>query len=93
MGKDRHFFAHIMEQTAIDPELLPGQPIVEIAGERRVLIENHRGVSSYGKDRILVKVPFGTICICGCQLQILHMTKERLVISGRIDSVGLQRRR
>ena len=70
MGKDRHFLAHMMDRSVIDPELLPGQPIVEIAGERRVLIENHKGVSSYGNDRILVKVPFGTIVICGCGLQM-----------------------
>lgn len=93
MGNGRNFFSHIIEQAAIGAEILPGQPILEIAGEHRVLIENHQGVVSYGKERILVNVSFGSVCICGCNLQMMHMTKDKLVIYGRIDSVGLQRRR
>ena len=93
MGKGHHVIRNIMEQTASYPEAVPGHPIVEIAGECRVLIENHLGVAAYGKERILVKVNFGTVCIAGCNLEILRMTKEQLVIRGTIHSVGLQRRR
>ena len=57
------------------------------------MIENHQGVAAYGRERILVKVKFGTVCVCGCNLEMMHMTKEQLVVYGRIDSVGLQRRR
>ena len=93
MGKGRRFWDHMIEQAGIDPETLPSQPIVEIAGEHRVLIENHQGVAAYGREKILVKVKFGTVCVCGCNLEMMHMTKEQLVVYGRIDSVGLQRRR
>ena len=93
MGKGRNFLEHMIDLSAVDPETVPGQPIVEIAGDQRVLIENHRGVAAYGRERILVNVKFGSVCICGCNLEMIHMTKERLVIYGRIDSIGLQRRR
>lgn len=93
MVKGRHFFENMMEQSALHPESVPGQPIVEIAGERRVLIENHLGVAAYGTERILVNVKYGFVCICGCNLEMIRMTKDQLVILGRIDSVGLQRRR
>ena len=93
MENRRNFIKNIMEQPLLDPEIIPGYPIVEIAGEHRVLIENHHGVAAYGKERILVKVKFGSICICGCNLEIARMTKEQLVICGIIHSVGLQRRR
>lgn len=93
MGKGRNFFGHMLGQIPVHPEVLPGQPIVEIAGERRILIENHLGVAAYGNDRILINVKFGSVCVCGGQLEIVHMTKEQLIICGRIDSVGLQRRR
>lgn len=92
MGKRLNLLTYMMEQSDLGPETVPGQPIVEIAGERRVLIENHKGVAAYGRERILVNVNFGLICICGCNLEMLHMTREQLVICGRIDSVGLQRR-
>jgi len=93
MGKGRNFLEMMMDQSSLGSESVPGQPIIEIAGEHRVLIENHQGVSAYGKDRILVNVKFGCICICGCNLEMLHMTKEQLVIYGRIDTIGLQRRK
>ncbi len=93
MGKGRNFFEHMMQQDALDPEAVPGQPIVEIAGDRRVLIENHLGVAAYGNETILIKVKFGAVCVCGCNLEMVHMTKEQLVIYGQIHSVGLQRRR
>ena len=92
MGKGRHIFDQIMDQAVLNTEILPGQTIVEIVGERRVLIENHLGVAAYGKDKVLVNVKFGLLCICGCNLEITQMTKEQLVIYGRIRSVDLQRR-
>lgn len=70
----------------------PGQPIIEVAGERRVLIERHRGVVQYGSDQICVKVKYGLIRIQGSCLEIVRMTREQLVISGRIDAVILCRR-
>ena len=93
MGKGHDFFERMMEHTALGPESVPGQPIVEIAGECRVLIENHRGVAAYGRERILVNVKFGAVCITGCDLEMIHMSKEQLVVYGKIHSVGLQRRR
>lgn len=74
-------------------ETLPGIPLVEIAGQSRVLIENHHGVTAYGCTEICVKVHFGHICICGMGLELARMTKHQLVITGRIDSVSLCKRR
>ena len=93
MGKRRIFFDQILEQSALGAEGIPGQPIVEISGEHRVLIENHQGVAAYGQNQILVNVKFGSLCICGCGLEMMHMTKEQLIVTGRIDSVGLLRRK
>lgn len=93
MGIGRNFFEHMIEKNTLDPESVPGQPIVEIAGDRRVLIENHQGVAAYGRERILINVKFGSVCICGCKLEMMHMTRDQLVIYGRIDSVELLRRR
>ena len=73
-------------------ELLPGVPIVEIAGGSRVLIERHRGVTEYSLERICVKVSYGTVCILGCGLELTCMTGSQLVISGKIACVQLQRR-
>lgn len=70
---------------------IPGLPLVEIAGENRVLIENHHGVTQYGRERISVKVKYGQVCVTGFALELARMTKGQLVITGRIDSVCLFR--
>ena len=70
--------------------MISGVPIVELAGDRRVLIENHRGVVEYSGDVICVKVKFGLLCIYGHQLEFAKMTKAQLVITGKIQSVELK---
>lgn len=70
---------------------LPGLPLVEISGQDRVLIENHLGVTQYGRESISVRVKFGQIRVSGCNLELARMTKEQLVITGRIDGVSLYR--
>lgn len=78
--------------TDLAGEPLPGVPLVEIAGERRVLIENHQGVTAYCREQIQIRVGFGELCVCGAGLELMQMTGQQLVICGRIDSVNLIRR-
>lgn len=92
MGRGHDFWERLADSAYLTVSVIPGQPIVEIAGERRVLIENHYGVSQYSREKIGVKVKFGLICVCGCGLELVRMTREQLVIAGRIDSVSLIRR-
>lgn len=73
-------------------ETLPGMSIAELAGDRRVLIEGHKGVTEYCRDRVTVKVGYGWLSICGCGLELRQMSKQQLVISGRIDAIQLRRK-
>ena len=93
MGRGRVFLEKLAADAELELEPLPGQPIAEIAGDRRVLIENHMGVKAYGREKIVVKVKYGTLCVCGCGLEMMRMTRDQLVIRGRIDAVTLQRGR
>lgn len=82
----------LTQRAELESEPMPAQPIIEIAGDTRVLIENHKGVKAYNSGQVLVNVGYGCVCVCGCGLQLVRMTREQLVIRGRIDSVSLQRR-
>lgn len=92
MGKAYRFLESLADRAELETEPMPAQPIIEVAGDSRVLVENHGGVRAYSSERILVNVRFGMVCVCGCGLQLMRMTKDQLVIRGRIDSVSLQRR-
>lgn len=82
----------IWERLDLPGESMPGQVLVEIAGENRVLIEHHRGVREYNNDKICVNVKFGIVQVFGENLRLCSMTKAQLIISGKIDSVALKRR-
>lgn len=77
--------------TAVDlpGEVIPGQPLIEVIGERRVLIENHRGVIRYGEEEICLRVSYGFVKVVGCGLRLLRMTKCQVIICGRINGIEL----
>ena len=88
MGSRNNFW----DQLDLPGETLPGQVVIEITGENRVLIEHHGGVREYSRGRIGVNVKYGIVQVCGSCLELRYMTKEQLVISGKIDCVQLMRR-
>lgn len=72
-------------------EPMPTLPLVEIAGNTRVLVENHMGITQYGCDSIRIKVKYGAICVEGSNLELTQMTRGQLVICGCIEAVRLYR--
>lgn len=92
MSRRRNFLEQLAYNSDFCDGTIPNQSIVEIAGDRRVLIENHLGVNVYSEEMIVAKVKFGAVCVRGRGLKLMRMTKEQLVICGRIDSITLQRR-
>ena len=91
MGERGKWAEKIHRQMALNPEPMPGVTLVEITGQNRVLIENHRGVCCYGKELIRVRVHYGEIAIAGAHLDLARMSREMLVITGHIVSVTLHR--
>lgn len=92
MKEKIHWLDRLGEHLDLPGEHPPGQPIVEIAGDRRVLVEGHRGVIQYDSNQIGIHLSFGIVQIQGSGLELAHMTKDRLVIRGHIGSVVLIRR-
>ena len=88
-------YEKLLEKAIIGADLpgepTPGQPLVEISGGCRVFVENHCGVSMYGRDEIHIKVAFGIIIVCGSGLELVYMSKQKLVISGKIDGISIRR--
>ena len=92
MARGSDWLQHLADRTELEGEMLPGCPILELAGDRRVLIERHKGVLEYATEQIRIQVSYGVICIKGCKLELVKMTPQQLVIGGRVDSVCIQRR-
>ena len=85
--------SRLAEDLELPGEILPGQSLVELAEDSRVLIENHQGVTEYSRCRIGATVSFGRVLVCGEDLELARMTQRQLVIIGRVEGVTLVRRR
>lgn len=92
MGEKQSLLQRLSRELELEGEPVPGQSLIEIAGDSRILVENHAGVMGYSRDCICVKLKTGTAEICGHSLELSRMTREQLVISGKIDAVTLHRR-
>lgn len=91
MGKSGAIWNRLALAADLPDEPIPGQPLIEIIDNRRVLVENHKGVNEYGDTMIRIKVKRGSVCICGQKLELSRMVKGQLIISGIIESVQLCR--
>ena len=91
MSKGRSFLYRLTDAAQLHDEAIPRLPLVEIMNDQRVLIENHQGVVEYGANQISVRVKFGAVTVCGCNLELARMMKGQLIVTGRIDSVHLLR--
>ena len=92
MGKGSRFWDQLAQSADMNGECLPGQSLLELLGDNRVLIEHHRGVQEYSRERIGIKMRYGQIAVCGCGLEMIQMTRDQLVIRGQIDRITLHRR-
>ena len=91
MKQDRRMLHRFRGMLEMSSQPMPGIPIVELCGEKRLLVENHHGVVSYGDKQIRIAVKFGNLAVSGSGLKICFMSKQQLVVSGRIDTLQLER--
>lgn len=92
MDRGQEFWRRLAHRMDLHSQPLPGIPLLELAGDSRVLLENHQGVLEYTHDRIGIRVKFGSVVVQGQGLELCHMTRQRLVIYGKIRSVTLEGR-
>ena len=87
MGKQDSFLERFIMRLGLEGEPAPGQLIVEVFDNNRLLVENHLGVINYDETNITVKTHKGCVCIYGANLSLRYMTKSRLIIMGCIKCV------
>ena len=66
---------------------IPGCPLIEIMGNDRILVENHRGLIGYHNGEICIKTKSFMIRITGRDLGVSKMTDQDLVVHGTIEAV------
>ena len=90
MENNRRWAGKITDLADLSEECSSILPLIEIAGNQRVLIEHHKGVVEDGRERIIVQVKKGSVAVLGDNLELSKMTNHQLIISGYIHSVELE---
>lgn len=92
MRQKRNWMACLAEGADLAGESILPQTLVEILGDSRVLIEQHRGIQAYSRESVCVRVKYGVVTVTGRGLRIQNMDRAALCVFGRIDAVQLERR-
>lgn len=92
MKGNRKLLGRLPVLADLPAEPMPGQSVVELLGDNRVLIERHKGVWQYSCQCISVNMTFGSVSVCGSSLELMHMSRDQMVISGRIDGISICRK-
>ena len=88
----KHWIEMIADCADLPGEVMPGIPVLELAGDHRILIERHSGITEYSCDKIGVTVAYGRVVISGSDLELARMTRDQLIITGRIAQITVHRR-
>ena len=91
MKRKRYILQYVLDSSELGDESLPGQSVVELLGDSRIIIENHKRILQYDPLMISIRFSFGTLSIIGCNLQLRSMIGHKLLITGKIDRIELCR--
>jgi sporulation protein YqfC len=91
MSKKESIWRNLLDKGGLSDECVPGQTVLELMGDSRILIENHKRIIEYESDHISVGVCYGAISVLGCNLRLRHMSKGRLMIIGTIQGIQIHR--
>lgn len=83
------FIKRLSEKLNLRSEALPGNTIVELSGNDRVLVENFRNVVMFDTDSINLEVSFGLLTVLGKELVLDYLEKDRILISGSIKNIQI----
>ncbi len=77
----------LADRLELPEEALDGAAKLTVTAGRRALIENHRGILEYSRERIAVAFGRERLSLIGEGLRIVAMNRKELLISGELKEV------
>lgn len=75
-------------ESFLADDFAPGVPRIEILGDRRVLVENHKGILEYGDTLMRINCGKMVVRITGADLVLKALSLSELAVTGKIASVA-----
>lgn len=71
-------------------DVLKNELILHIVGNKRLDIENHKGIVEYNEDRIRIKSKYGVILFIGRSMLIKEIDPYTITIFGKLTSISYE---
>lgn len=81
----------INRMLEIPKETYTNEPKLVIIGFNELVIENYKGILEYEEYYIKISTYIGSININGFNLKLDKMTEDNLKITGKIESIDVER--
>jgi sporulation protein YqfC len=78
---------NIVSALELPEDVLFGDAVLSLTGNRRLVIQNHRGIVSFDEERTVVRTKKYQIVVEGRHLLVPFFAEDMLQITGRIDSI------
>lgn len=76
------------EKLSVPEGILRGDAVIELINNKKIRIENHKGIYRYSPDEVIIKTNDMKVVIAGDSLMINEYISEEIIISGRIDNIS-----
>lgn len=72
----------VVEKLNLPADVVLDMPKITVLGNKEIVIENHKGIKYFDKDKIEVKTKIGVLMINGVNFEILYIGGETITIGG-----------
>ena len=90
MKASRELADAFADKLDLPGELPAGAGCLTLCGDRQALIEGHRGLLAISPECLVVRMGRQRLSLLGSELRIRSMSGDRLLVSGRIQSVEME---
>lgn len=88
MKKKQSTLPALADWLELPEEALSAAGKLTVTAGRRALIENHRGILEYSRERISVSFGKESLNLYGQDLRIVAMNRRELLVSGRLQEIA-----
>lgn len=92
MKKKKNALSKIDRLLEMPQEVYTDTPKLTITGFDEIVIENFKGILEYEEYYIRINTALGIININGYELNLENMTNDDLRVTGKIESIDIERK-
>ncbi|MDF2948939.1 MAG: YabP family [Sedimentibacter sp.] len=87
MGKFNNIRSKLADDLEIPNNAMTDNFDLRMHGNKKVIIENHLGISNYENDEVGIKTVENNILIKGSKFKIEEINSYKVIIKGNIDEI------